>query len=124
MLLNERDLNKRMMKIMSEGYKVSPSKSDVSEDQQQFRQNVASDTKFIEFSILPDAGNVIFKGSIPNVCEWVYEFNERNGPKILMANQIILTDEVMTILNKISSEFLNWREKWGTKLTEYQGMEN
>lgn len=135
--INEREINQRMIKLIKEsqepatidsnataGGAVAPSSSDVSEDQERFRQNIATDAKFTEFNILPDAGNVIFKGSIPGVCEWKFEFANRNGVEISMQQPVTMTDEILDMFKKMNGEFDNWRSQWGTKLTEYQSNDN
>lgn len=129
-VINEREINQRMIKYLREdesdtpnntdGTTVNPSQSDISKDQEEFRQNVASDAKFIEFSILPDANNVVFKGSIPGVCEWKFELVNRNGVEIVIPEPITMTSEILEIFNDMNGVFLNWKEEWGPKLTEYQ----
>lgn len=131
-VINEREINQRMIKLMSENSNeptigdsptsgsISPSSSDISEDQAKFRQNIATDAKFTEFNILPDAGNIIFKGSIPGVCEWKFEFVNRNGVEITMQQPVTMTDDILEMFKKMNGEFENWRKDWGTKLTEYQ----
>lgn len=138
-VINEREINQRMIKLMKEnaeqqqvvgnnnnngGGAVSPSSSDVSGDQERFRQNIAADAKFTEFSILPDAGNVIFKGSIPGVCEWKFELTNMNGVEISMQQPVTITEKILTIFQKMNGEFENWRVQWGPKLTEYQSNGN
>lgn len=135
---NEREIDKRMFNVMrtdasklrglyensanggSSAHNMEPSNADVAEEQNQFRQNIASDTKFYEFSILPDAGNVVFRGEIPNVCEFMFELSERDGFSFKAENPITFSANTLSLLTKLHGYFENWKEEWGLKLSEYQ----
>lgn len=127
-LINEREINQRMIKTIREGMDNStamkPSDSDISSDQQEFRQNVAMEAKFIEFSILPDAGNVIFKGSIPGICEWSFELTNRDGVLITIPQPVVIDSDILEMFQKMTGVFENWKSQWSTKLLEYQKHNN
>lgn len=121
-LINEREISQRMMKVITEeikstpqdtaGQTVAPTKSDVAKDQEEFRQLIASDVKFTEFNILPDANNVIFKGGIPGVCQWKFELTNRNGVEILIEQPINLTDDIIEMFKTMQGMFINWKKEW------------
>jgi hypothetical protein len=130
-VINERDITKKMIKVMTENVPglatdynseqtVSPSDSDVSLNQENFRQHVAMDAKFTEFSILPDADNVVFKGSIPGVCEWVCEYKNRSGIEIIVQEPLTLTEDTIKMFEKMGGFYDNWRGEWSKKLIEYK----
>lgn len=123
-LISERDISQRMIKHLrediSEPTVVNASASDIAKNQAEFRQNVAMDAKFTEFSILPDAGNVIFKGSIPGICEWSFEYIKRDGVEIVISQPVVVDREVLEMLSKMDGVFQNWRAEWSPKLIEYQ----
>jgi len=125
--INERELDQKMfktIKTLRENVEpqppVQPSETDIAANQEEFRQTVAMDAKFKEFNILVDAGNVIFNGSIPGICEWEFEYQNREGAQIAIPQQITMTNDVMEMLNKMNGAFENWRNEWSTKLLEYQ----
>jgi predicted metal-dependent RNase len=124
-LISEREINQRMIKQLKENIngqqpEVTASESDVANDQAEFRQNVAMDAKFTEFSILPDAGNVIFKGSIPGICEWKFELTNRDGVEITIPQPTKIDKDILDIFTKMDGVFANWKGTWSTKLIEYQ----
>lgn len=139
-IITEREISQRMIKVMTEnnapvtdeapptgpqpqemsGNTIAPTKSDVAKDQEEFRQLIASDAKFTEFNILPDANNVIFKGGIPGVCQWKFELTNRLGVEIIIEQPINLTEDTLDMFKSMQGVFINWKKEWATKLTEYQ----
>jgi len=130
---DSREIDKKMFKVINESRALNenkqalnesdvtnPTKSDVTDEQNKFRQNVTTDVKFTEFNILPDAGNVIFRGYIPNLCEWSFEFSDRVGFGFSTQNVITMNDDTIEIIKKMNGYFINWRKEWGEKLIEYQ----
>jgi hypothetical protein len=132
--INEREINQRMIKLMTEeiestpqdtaGNAIAPTKSDVAKSQEEFRQLVASDAKFVEFNILPDANNVIFKGGIPGICQWKFELTNRQGPEIMIEQPVNVTEDIIDIFKTMHGVFMNWKKEWDVKLTEYQQNSN
>jgi hypothetical protein len=99
---------------------ITPSESDVIEQQEKFRQTVAADTQFTSFTILPDEGNVIFSGTIPGICDFVFDLNQREGYGFKTQSQITMTNQTAEILKTMNAYFENWRGEMFDKLREYQ----
>lgn len=63
---------------------------------------------------LPDSGNLVFSGKIPNLGNMKFQFSLMditNAPYV-WCEALPLTDEVVTTLNKMKSFYLNWKEQW------------
>ena len=104
--------------------KVEPSENDVAEAQEKFRQNVAPDTQFTEYTILPDQSNVIFKGAIPGLGEFIFEYTQKEGYAFNTDGQVTMSAINFEILKKMVGYFTNWREEMATKLLEYKQESN
>lgn len=99
---------------------IAASESDVVEAQERFRQNVAPDANFSDYTILPDEGNVIFSGSIPGLGQWSFEYTQKEGFGFQTDNQITISNTNFEILKKMFGYFINWREEMSEKLLEYK----
>lgn len=99
---------------------ITPSKVDVIKQQEQFRQTIAPDTIFTSFTILPEQSNVIFSGTIPGICDFVFDMNQREGFGFSTPNQITMTSEVFDVIEMMNGYFKNWRSEMSDKLREYQ----
>lgn len=144
-MLNEREINQKMFRRMREsgilrenfnaeagtaeappadaepaGNKIEPSENDVAEAQEKFRQNVAPDTQFTEFTILPEQSNVIFKGVIPGLGEFIFEYTQKEGYAFNTDGQVTMSNINFDILKKMVGYFTNWKEEMATKLLEYK----
>ena len=63
---------------------------------------------------LPETGNLVFSGKIPNLGNMKFQFSLMditNAPYI-WSEGLPLTDEVVTTLNKLKAFYLNWKEQW------------
>lgn len=63
---------------------------------------------------LPDTGNLVFSGKIPNLGNMKFQFSLMditNAPYV-WSEALPLTDEVVTTLNKLKNFYLNWKEQW------------
>lgn len=63
---------------------------------------------------LPDTGNLVFSGKIPNLGNMKFQFSLMditNAPYV-WAESLPLTDDVVTTLNKMKAFYLNWKEQW------------
>jgi hypothetical protein len=99
---------------------LAPSENDVSEAQEKFRQNVAPDTVFEEFTIYPDENNVIFSGNIPGLGKFVFEYTQKEGYAFETEGQVTMSNINFEIIKKMVGYFTNWKEEMATKLLEYK----
>ena len=99
---------------------ITPSETDVIEQQEKFRQTIAPDTKFNSFTIMPEESNVIFSGTIPGICDFVFDLNQMEGFGFSTPNQITMTQQKFDIIEKMNGYFVNWRGEMSNKLREYQ----
>lgn len=63
---------------------------------------------------LPETGNLVFSGSIPNLGNMKFQFSlmdVTNAPYI-WTEGLPLTDEVVNTINKMKAFYLNWKEQW------------
>ena len=63
---------------------------------------------------LPETGNLVFSGKIPNLGNMKFQFSLMditNAPYI-WAEGLPLTEDVVTTLNKMKAFYLNWKEQW------------
>jgi hypothetical protein len=140
-VINEREMTQRMLQTINktknlikeneemqnpaeamqqEVNKVEASESDVAEAQEKFRQNVAPDAQFKEYTIQPDQGNVVFSGSVPGLGDWIFEYTQKEGYAFQTDTQITMTDTNFEVLKKMFGYFINWREEMSEKLLEYK----
>lgn len=62
----------------------------------------------------PETGNLVFSGSIPNLSglKFQYSLNDvTNGPYIFV-DGLALTDDTISVLNKMAGHYKNWRDEW------------
>lgn len=63
---------------------------------------------------LPETGNLVFSGTIPNLGNMKFQFSlmdVTNAPYI-WTEGLPLTDEVTNTINKMKAFYLNWKEQW------------
>lgn len=63
---------------------------------------------------LPETGNLVFSGTIPNLGNMKFQFSlmdVTNAPYI-WCEGLPLTDEVTNTINKMKAFYLNWKEQW------------
>ena len=63
---------------------------------------------------LPETGNLVFSGRIPNLGNMKFQFSlmdVTNAPYI-WTEGLPLTDEVTNTINKMKAFYLNWKEQW------------
>lgn len=95
------------------GLNTSEAKEEISNMSSQVSQLVTIKT----FKIHEDNGNVIMSGELQNTdLEW--QFSKNDG-FFINASNVNLTEELKTILDKLSSYYINWRDGWGGKIGEY-----
>ena len=62
----------------------------------------------------PKSGNLVFSGSIPNLSGLKFQFslNDVTNAPYIFVDGLALTDDVLTMLNKLSGFYKNWREEF------------
>ncbi len=69
------------------------------------------------FRIHEDNGNVIMSGNFQNTdLEWSFS---KNDGLFIDASNVNLTEELKSILDKLSNYYINWRDGWASKIGEY-----
>lgn len=63
---------------------------------------------------LPETGNLVFSGTIPNLNNLKFQFSlmDVTSSPYVWCEGLPLTDEVVTTLNKLKGFYLNWKEQW------------
>lgn len=63
---------------------------------------------------LPNTGNLVFSGTIPNLNNLKFQFSlmDVTSSPYIWCDGMPLTDEVVTTLNKLKGFYLNWKEQW------------
>lgn len=63
---------------------------------------------------LPNTGNLVFSGTIPNLNNMKFQFSlmDVTSSPYIWCDGLPLTDEVVTTLNKLKGFYLNWKEQW------------
>ena len=89
-----------------------------------FRKSVSGGAKFASENsedaesnpliYYPKTGNLVFSGSIPNLSDLKFQFslNDVTNAPYIFVDGLALTEDVITILNKMHGYYLNWREEW------------
>lgn len=89
-----------------------------------FRQAVHGSAKFAKENsedaqsnplvYFPNTGNLIFTGSIPTLSDLKFQFslNDVTGSPYIFVDGLALTDEAITVINKIRGYYLNWRDEF------------
>lgn len=102
---------------------IQPSQEEVAAEQQKFREIVGPRVEFTTFNIYPQAGNVVFGGKFQDMdgLEWQFSLEETDGLYIT-ANNMQVSDDVVTRIQKLRGYYDNWAGDWSNKLaTEYKG---
>jgi hypothetical protein len=99
---------------------MSPSENDVAQAQENFRQNVAADAIFEEFTIIPEDNNVIFTGTIPGLGKFIFEYTQKEGYAFETEGQITMSAINFDVIKKLVGYFSNWKEEMTEKLLEYK----
>ena len=62
----------------------------------------------------PKSGNLVFSGSIPNLSGLKFQFslNDVTDAPYIFVDGLALTDEVITILNKLKGFYKNWKDEF------------
>lgn len=89
-----------------------------------FRKSVSGGAKFADENgedaesnplvFYPKSGNLVFTGSIPNLSGLRFQFslNDVTNAPYIFVNGLALTEDVLTILQRLSGHFKNWSEEW------------
>lgn len=102
---------------------IQPSSEELAQEQQRFRETVGPRVEFTTFNIYPQAGNVVFGGKFQDMdgLEWQFSLEETDGIYIT-ANNMQVSDDVVTRIQKLRGYYDNWAGDWSQKLaTEYKG---
>lgn len=97
-----------------------------------FRQTVHPGAKFATANeedpeksplvYFPDSGNLVFSGSIPSLAglKFQYSLNDVTGAPYIFVDGLALTDDTVTVLNRLCGHYKNWKDSWfaGTDLLE------
>lgn len=62
----------------------------------------------------PKSGNLVFGGSIPNLSGLKFQFslNDVTNAPYIFVDGLALTEEVITVLNKLNGYYKNWRDEF------------
>lgn len=132
--LNEDDVSRSMLKTIRENSLYGKDNNDdtiqlsgdeLKEEQDKFRELVGTNrVEFTIFNIYPEANNVIFGGKFQNIDGLGFQLSLEGGDGIYVtANNIKLTDEALTILQKLRAFYVDWADEWAKKLaTEYKNV--
>ena len=62
----------------------------------------------------PKSGNLVFSGSIPNLSGLKFQFslNDVTNAPYIFVDGLALTEDVITVLNKIAGFYKNWRKEF------------
>lgn len=62
----------------------------------------------------PKSGNLVFSGSIPNLSGLKFQFslNDVTNAPYIFVDGLALTDDVVTLLNRLQAFYKNWRQEW------------
>lgn len=102
---------------------IQPSQEEIAQEQQKFREVVGPRVEFTTFNIYPQAGNVVFGGKFQDMdgMEWQFTLEETDGLYITV-NNMQVSDDVVTRIQKLRGYYDNWAGDWSNKLaTEYKG---
>lgn len=89
-----------------------------------FRKSVSGGAKFADENgedaesnplvFYPKSGNLVFTGSIPNLSGLRFQFslNDVTNAPYIFVDGLALTDDVITVMNRLSGYYKNWRESW------------
>ena len=89
-----------------------------------FRKSVSGGAKFADENgedaesnplvFYPKSGNLVFTGSIPNLSGLRFQFslNDVTNAPYIFVDGLALTEDVLTILQRLSGHFKNWSEEW------------
>ena len=89
-----------------------------------FRKSVSGGAKFANENgedaesnplvFYPKSGNLVFTGSIPNLSGLRFQFslNDVTNAPYIFVDGLALTEDVLTILQRLSGHFKNWAEEW------------
>lgn len=102
---------------------IQPSQEEIAQEQQKFREVVGPRVEFTTFNIYPQAGNVVFGGKFQDMdgLEWQFTLEETDGLYITV-NNMQVSDDVVTRIQKLRGYYDNWAGDWSNKLaTEYKG---
>jgi hypothetical protein len=129
--INEYEVTKKMLEVIRESTlneqfgKTSDEEeltsSELSEEQANFRDTVSPRVDFTGFKVFPKNKNVVFSGKFENMggLEWQFTLEDSNGLYIT-ANNVPMTDDVITTIKKLKGYYDNWANDWAKKLaTEY-----
>jgi hypothetical protein len=75
---------------------------------------------------LPETGNVIFSGTIPNLnnLKWQFVLKNNTGDGcFLWADGLILNKENIKTLNKLMGFYSNWKEQWHKSAKDLEQLE-
>ena len=107
----------------NEGDNIQPSQEELTQEHQRFREVVGPRVEFTMFNIYPQAGNVVFGGKFQDMdgLEWQFTLEETDGLYITV-NNMQVSDDVVTRIQKLRGYYDNWAGDWSNKLaTEYKG---
>lgn len=101
---------------------IQPSQEEITQEEQKFREVVGPRVEFTTFKIYPQADNVVFGGKFQDMdgLEWQFSLEETDGLYIT-TNNMQVSDDVVTRIQKLKGYYDNWAGEWSNKLaTEYK----
>lgn len=62
----------------------------------------------------PDTANIVFSGTIPPLADLKFQFslNDVTNAPYIFVEGLAITKDVITVLNKLSGYYLNWKDSW------------
>lgn len=79
-----------------------------------FASENADDPESNPLVFYPKSGNLVFSGSIPNLSDLKFQFslNDVTNAPYIFVDGLALTEDTLTILNKMRGMYLNWKDEW------------
>ena len=103
---------------------------------QQFRTSVDGSAQFAKVSntvadcpliYMPKSGNLVFSGTIPRLNNLKFQFKLRTNTGqgcFIWSDGLILSDENMKTLMKLSGFYKNWQESWESDSADLEMLKN
>lgn len=126
MLKTIREVQSKTKKLINESSNQQDSfqlsGDELNQEQSKFREVITPRVEFTSFNVYPQASNVVFGGKFQDMdnMEWQFSLEETDGLYIT-SNNMQVSNEVVTRIQKLKGFYDNWASDWSNKLaTEYK----
>jgi hypothetical protein len=132
-MLNEHDITKKMLNVIrdssnkslvtesSDNDSIDVNKMDMDSELSKITQQVSPRIKINSFKIYPKDSNAVLSGFIQDMdLDFSFTLSETDG-LYTDSDNLQLTDNTTTVLNKLRGYYKNWVKDWSKKMnTDYK----